>query len=302
MSAPVKLWIVGARGMLGCRLQALAQERGVPIVATDVDLDITDYEAVSRFAHDQRPTHIVNCAAYTRVDDAESHQAEAHQVNTVGAENLAKAAANAASSFLTISTDYVFDGNEQRPYLESDECNPQSVYGQTKFEGERRVVATMDDRHSVYVVRTSWLFGENGKNFVSTMLNLMATRNELRVVADQTGRPTYTSDLAAALLALTGLVNPGRPKAADGIYHFANSGDTTWHGFACAIHAGAKARQLPVVTERVLPVATSEYPTPTRRPAYSVLSTEKITGVIGSPPRPWLQGLDDYLDHLCENP
>lgn len=291
------LWLVGAGGMLGRAFAEGLARTGIRVVQTDAEVDITDGEAVRTLARAERPTHIINCAAYTRVDDAETHPAEAQRINVLGPENLALAAAESESCLVHISTDYVFAGDAREPYDEAAPCAPKSVYGRTKWEGERRVLA-LPCRSRAYVVRTSWLFGKHGNNFVRTILRLLASEDELRVVSDQIGRPTYAPDLALAVLRLIGVEPRGAAPAEPGVYHYANRGATSWHAFACAIREGALRRQFPVRTRKVTAVATSEVPRPATRPAYSVLSTARYEAATASTPREWPETLEAYFDEL----
>jgi len=272
------------------------------VLETDTDLDIADRDAVSRFIVSERPTHIFNSAAYTRVDDAETEQELAYRVNATGAGALAQAAAERGCHLLHVSTDYVFDGEARVPYPETAHCAPKSVYGKSKLAGECLVLDSIGTGRSVLIVRTSWLFGEHGPNFVRTILNLLATREELRVVADQVGRPTYAQDLADAGLRLLGLHVAHRTPATSGIYHFANSGETSWHRFACAIRDGARARSMTVAAKVVTPIETEEFPRPAPRPSYSVLATDRYSDAVGQTPRSWQEGLDTYLDRIKDSP
>ncbi|HLV65451.1 MAG TPA: dTDP-4-dehydrorhamnose reductase [Polyangiaceae bacterium] len=287
-----KVWLAGARGMLGRVIAAKLAERSVPFVATDVDLDIANAEAVEAFANAERPSVIVNAAAYTRVDDAESQAADAFRVNAEGAATLARAARGLGAACLYFSTDYVFDGQARAPYVETAPCAPSSVYGRSKREGEVGVLRALEGG-SPYVLRTSWLFGENGPSFVRTMLTLMREREELRVVRDQEGRPTYTHDLADVALRLVGV---GGAAAPAGIYHFANAGPTTWYDFAHGIHDAALRRGVPLRVARIVPVSTAEFPRPAPRPAYSVLDTGRIEKALGITPRHWMEALDEHLE------
>jgi dTDP-4-dehydrorhamnose reductase len=293
----MKVWLTGAEGLLGSVLRARLESRGVPFVGTDRELDIADLGLVTAFAEREQPTLIVNAAAYTRVDDAETHEQEAFRANALGPENLGTAGKRTGASVLHISTDYVFDGRGSEPYREDAPCAPVSAYGRTKHEGERRLLEVTGGR-ALWMLRTSWLFGDVGPSFVRRMLELFAERDELRVVADQRGRLTYAPDLADAALRLAGVVEPERHPAAarpHGIYHFANAGETTWHAVAEGVLERARRLGLPVRTARILPITTAEYPLPAPRPAYSVLDTRKLETALGLSPRHWHQALDEYL-------
>lgn len=293
----MKVWLVGAKGLLGSALHARLEGLGVAFVATDRELDVADLQAVTAFVERERPALILNAAAYTRVDDAETHEQEAFRANGIGPENLGTAGIRNGASVVHISTDYVFDGRASEPYREDAPCAPVSAYARSKHEGERRLFEVTGGR-SLWVIRTSWLFGDDGPSFVRRITELVAERDELRVVADQRGRPTYAPDLADAALRLAGLVEPERhpaSKRAHGIYHFANSGEATWHALAEAVRARALELGLPVRAARILPITTAEYPLPAVRPAYSVLDTAKIESALGQAPRHWHAALDEYF-------
>jgi len=289
--------------MLGQAVRARLEQARLPVAATDVEVDIGDLAAVEAQMATADVTHIINCAAYTAVDAAESDELAAQRVNGDGPKHLAAVAARAGASLLHISTDYVFDGRAREPYGEDAACAPLGVYASSKRRGEIEVLETLRDpgaSRRVYVLRTSWLFGEGGGSFVATMLRLMQEREQLRVVADQWGRPTYAPDLAEAVLRLLQL-DPAhrRPAATSGIYHFANHGATTWYEFALAILELGRQRGLRLATQVVAPITTSEYPVPAPRPGYSVLATDKIEAALGYHPRPWQEALQDYLKSVA---
>jgi dTDP-4-dehydrorhamnose reductase len=288
----MKIWLVGARGMLGTALLARLERLSVPRVTSDLDVDIGERGPVLEFAQKERPTLILNAAGYTRVDDAETHEADALRANGVGPENLGLAATSVGAKVVHYSTDYVFDGLGTAPYREDAPTRPAGAYGRTKLAGEERLLAACPG--GATILRTSWLFGENGPNFVKTMARLLAEKDELRVVADQCGRPTYTGDLADATLALAGVSR--KAIAGPGIYHFANAGEVSWHAFTLAIRDACLRRGRPVKTERIVPVTTAEFPRPAPRPAYSVLDTGRIERALGEPPRDFRLPLDEYLE------
>jgi dTDP-4-dehydrorhamnose reductase len=274
-------WLItGGRGMVAADLRHALDLRDVQYTApSHGELDITDGERVAAFVRKERPDVIVNCAAFTRVDDAESQQEAANAINGSAVELLAHAANETDSLLVQLSTDFVFDGNKRTPYEVNDAVNPLSSYGRSKLLGE--VAAAHARRH--LILRTSWLFGQHGHNFVEAMRGQIAKgTNPLRVVEDQRGRPTYTPHLADALIRL---VDGG----AEGIVHYADAGEVSWFGFACAIVAA-----LDVFVD-VRPIATVDFPRPAARPAYSVLSTERYERITGAEPESWREGLRDYL-------
>jgi len=280
------IWLIGDKGMLGTEFSVLLGERGIPFVGTDRDVDILDPAALEGFAAGKNIGWIVNCAAYTAVDKAEDEEALALRLNAEGPENLARLCARIGSRLLHLSTDYVFDGTGDRPYLETDPVSPAGAYGRTKAKGERRLLAAAPDS---VIVRTAWLYGKYGPNFVHTMLRLMNSKNEIGVVADQRGTPTWARDLSGAIADIL--------SAADfpaGIYHYTNDGETTWYEFALEIQRLAKASGLLDHDCRVNPLTTAQYPTKTRRPAYSVLSKDKIKAVGISVPS-WRDSLSLFL-------
>lgn len=260
-------WLVtGATGMLGRDLTALLAARGEDVTSlARADLDITDLPAVVEVVGAVSPDVVVNCAAWTAVDDAEGHEKEALAVNCLGAANLAAVCAKVGALMVHPSTDYVFDGNTGTPYAEDAPTAPAGAYGRTKLAGEQAVRGALPD--ASYIVRTAWLYGAHGKNFAKTMLRLAASGTAPGVVADQHGQPTWTADVAARIAAL---IDKSAPP---GVYHATSGGQTTWFGFAEEIFRLYNAREHP---ERVLvsprPITTAEYPTPARRPAYSVLA------------------------------
>ena len=285
------LWLVGHKGMLGTEVASLLEREGLDYVGTDLELDITSRAQVRDFARERTPGWIINCAAYTAVDQAEDEEERAFAINAIGPENLARAASElTATRIIHISTDYVFPGDATEPVPESARPAPVGAYGRTKAAGEARVAAANANH---FIVRTAWLYGPAGKNFVATMLRLMGERDELRVVADQHGTPTYAADLASALVEFV-----KRDARSYGIYHYTNSGSTTWHGFAQAIRNEALARGMLTANPRIRAVTSAEYPTKAVRPGFSVLSTDRITRELGITIPEWRDGLRRYLDRV----
>ncbi len=281
-----KILVTGSNGQLGSSLRLrFGNDPDIEAVYTDYDtLDITDREAVEKYIGENRFDIIVNCAAYTAVDKAETDAILAAALNTGAVGNLAEAAVKSGTKVIHISTDYVFSGQSFRPYEENDEPYPQGIYGRTKLEGEALLTSFCQN---AMIIRTAWLYSEFGKNFVKTMLQLAGTRPEINVVADQIGSPTYAGDLAEAIHSIISSGN-----WIPGIYHYTDEGVASWYDFTKAIFeiAGRNVK--------VNPIPTSAYPTPARRPLYSVLSKTKIKNTYGLDIPYWRDSLRKCLDAI----
>jgi dTDP-4-dehydrorhamnose reductase len=290
-----RILIIGGSGQLGRELAALRWPEGFALVAPGRDAaEITDRKAIAAILAEGHWAAAINAAAFTAVDAAEEAVADAFAANALGPAILAEETRRLGVPLIHISTDYVFDGAKPTPYGEGDATNPLGVYGASKLAGEAAVRAG-NPRH--VIVRTSWLCGRYGKNFVKTMLRVAETRDTIRVVDDQRGTPTAAPDLAQALLMIATLPDL-RDRA--GTYHFANRGETTWCGFARHVLAQSGARGGP--SAMVEAITTADYPTPARRPLNSRLSTERIERDFGIVPRPWQDALADVVDALLREP
>jgi dTDP-4-dehydrorhamnose reductase len=278
-------WLItGGSGQLGIAVSQELGERGLFFNAwSSKDLNITQGPMVRDFVSDLSPKVIINCAAWTDVDGAETNEPEASRVNGDGAENLALAAKNCRAKLIHISTDYVFSGESKSPWQTEDAINPQSAYGRTKADGERRVLEVFPENSSI--VRTAWLYSPWGKNFAKTMTRLAINgKSEVRVVNDQMGQPTSATDLAKQLVEL------GQSNSPAGVYHGTNSGQGTWFEFAQEIFKLAGAD-----VNRIVPVSSSEYPRPAKRPSYSVLSHDGWTKTTVQPMRDWRIALEEAM-------
>lgn len=258
------------------------------------DFDLTDAEQVRRSMEDFRPQVIINCCAYTQVDRCEDEEELATRVNGEGPGYLASVARDLDATLVHVSSDYVFSGDANRPYRENDVTGPMSAYGRSKLKGERAILDSGLEKY--FIVRTSWLYGPWGKNFVETILRLAAEREELRIVADQVGRPTYTGDLAGAIFRLLDLEADHDTDDLYGIYHFANQGQCSWHDFACEIVNIAREKGLPVQAQRIEPIRTEQFPLPAQRPAYSVFDTTKYQKATGASIPSWQESLRAYFE------
>ena len=284
----MRILVTGANGQLGnCLRKTFSNDKDLEVVYTDVqDLDITDREEVDHFIRENNFDFIVNCAAYTAVDRAETDDLKAAAINTVAVGNIAQAAAKHRVKVIHISTDYVFNGENYRPDEENDEPYPRSIYGRTKLEGEGILTSFCQD---ALIIRTAWLYSEFGGNFVKTMLRLASENKSINVVADQIGSPTYAGDLADAIHHIL-----RHNKWLPGIYHFTNEGVASWFDFSKAIF------ELAGKNVEVNPIPTSQYPTPAKRPLYSVLSKMKIKNTYGVKIPYWRDSLKKCLSLLGE--
>ncbi|MGI9950907.1 dTDP-4-dehydrorhamnose reductase [Moorellaceae bacterium AZ2] len=276
----MRVLVTGAGGMLGRDVVEELENQGYEVIPlTHVALDITNGKVVKEAILQHKPEAVINCAAYTKVDQAEEEYQKALEVNALGVRNLALACRETGAVLVHISTDYVFDGSRQKPWGIYDQRNPLNAYGQSKYLGER-FLETIAPKY--FLVRTSWLFGEHGPNFVETILKLARERECLTVVDDQWGCPTYTRDLARALADLLA-------SGYYGVYHITNRGATTWYHFARDILAVAG------LNTPVKPITSAEFPRPARRPAYSVLDPFPLEKTIGYLLPPWPDALKRYL-------
>ncbi|MBK9117879.1 MAG: dTDP-4-dehydrorhamnose reductase [Betaproteobacteria bacterium] len=278
--AGLRILLTGAQGQVGHELARLLRAHG-DVRATDrATLDLADPDAIVAAMRAARPQLVVNAGAYTAVDLAERERDLAFAVNARAPQVLAEEAKRAGALLIHYSTDYVFDGEATAPYAEGAPTGPLNAYGASKLEGEQAIAAT--GAHAL-VLRTSWVYGTRGKNFLLTILRLAAERDELTIVADQTGTPNWSRTLAQATSALVARGLPDLVERA-GLYHLSSTGATTWHGFATAIVGGGGR-------PRVVPIATADYPTPARRPAYGVLATDRFRAAFGFALPPWDEAL-----------
>ncbi len=279
----MKVLVTGFAGQLGHDVAAELAERGISCIAADkADFDLTNHESVKGFVGACRPDVIIHCAAYTAVDKAEEDSATCYNVNINGTRYLCEAAAENQAKLIYVSTDYVFDGEKAEPYEVDDVTAPQSVYGVTKLEGEH-IVRNSISKH--FIVRTAWVFGANGNNFVKTMLRLGKERDTLNVVCDQYGSPTYTKDLARLLCDMA-------ESDKYGTYHATNEGFCSWADFACEIMQQAN------INSRVVPIPSSQYPAKAKRPMNSRLSKQKLIDNGFTPLPDWQDALSRYLNKI----
>lgn len=289
--------VTGAGGQLGMELRELSVSYPQYnfVFLSHHELAIEDADAIDLFFRTNQPKYCINCAAYTAVDKAESEKEQAFLINARAVGSLAAACKTYHARLIHISTDYVFDGTASVPYNEEAATNPQSVYGASKLEGEK--LAVQNDPGSV-IIRTSWVYSSYGKNFVKTMLKLMSEKNEINVVNDQYGSPTYAADLAGVIVQIIEkLQTPdSRLLTSDCIYHYSNEGVITWYDFALAI------KELAGLSCAIHPITTAQYPTPAKRPAYSVLDKTKIQQTFGIELKDWKQSLAECIDKIKNTP
>lgn len=290
----MRLLITGAHGQLGSEFKKLTTDiKDVEWYFTDYDtLDITDLDALSTFFNENNPDFVINCAAYTAVDQAEEEIEKASLLNTKAPRNLATLCYKQGAKLIHISSDYVFDGMAYTPYTEENATNPQSVYGKTKREGE---LGVMDANSRSIIIRTSWLYSSFGNNFVKTMIRLGTERDHLRVVFDQIGTPTYANDLASAILQNVRLSAYDEKNWKPGIYHYSNEGVCSWYDFAIEVH------QIAGISCQVEPIESKDFPTLAKRPAYSVLNKAKIKSAYGIEVPYWRHSLKNCIKLIQNN-
>lgn len=287
------IWLIGNQGMLGKELSDVLSKNNIEFTGTDCEIDITSFQALEAFTHGKKIEWIINCAAYTAVDKAEDEIELCTLLNVQGPENIARIAQKIGASLIHISTDYVFDGRATSPYSETDTLNPTGIYGKTKAEGEKKIRSILDNH---IIIRTAWLYGKHGQNFVSTMLQLMRENDALSIVSDQIGSPTWAKDLAKAIFAI--LSSQNAPK---GIYHYSGLEETSWYDFAHEIYAlGTKTGFLKkeVAIKKIL---TKDYPTKAKRPLYSYLDKDKIQKTFALHIPSWKQSLEDFFKEFIQN-
>ncbi len=284
--------LLGANGQVGFEVCRLAKEQNIQFMGlTRHDLDLADPESLNAHLNRHQPALIINAAAYTAVDKAEEEQESAKQINEQAPAILAGFCHLKGIPLLHLSTDYVFDGNSKKPYAEEDQTFPASIYGQSKLQGEIAICNKLD-KH--IIIRTSWVFGPHGNNFVKSMLRLAKTNNELKVVADQFGCPTAATHIAQLLLNLAGRISSGEDLPW-GIYHYCGRPSCSWHGFAEKIIEIAIAKELINHPVAVKKITTADYPTPAQRPHNSILDCQKIFDNLNIGQPDWLHGLNDML-------
>ncbi|MBN2738077.1 MAG: dTDP-4-dehydrorhamnose reductase [Spirochaetales bacterium] len=295
------IWLVGSKGMLGTDLEKLFIHNSLEYIATDKEVDITDPAALNGFIKKQFADHtlrwIINCAAYTAVDQAEEDREPCFAINSLGPKNLAIMAEKTGATLVHISTDYVFNGQKKEAYVEDDPTAPLGVYGQSKLEGEK---AIQENCRQFYILRTAWLYGKNNKNFVTTMLKLFAEKDELKIISDQWGSPTYTKDLAAAILAIIKSKDTEGTEGF-GIYHFTNTGRTNWFEFAREIQKQALEMGLLKKPINLVAIPTEAYPTKAKRPKNSYLSKDKLIKEFNITIPDWQNGLNRFLEELTND-
>lgn len=288
------VWLIGSKGMLASEIAAQLNQHNIQWIGSDKEVDITDKAAVEAFVQQNFSSSslqwIINCAAYTAVDKAEDDHAMAQKLNADALINICTAAKHYGAKLIHFSTDYVFDGTSSIPYIETDTTNPQSVYGRTKLQGEQNIIELLPEH---YIIRTAWLYGKSGNNFVSTMLRLMNERESLKVVNDQKGSPTYAVDLAETVLRIMQLDNHQY-----GIYHYSNEGNITWYDFAGEIYRQGKEIGLIKRTCSIVPCTSSEFPQKAHRPSFSLLNKQKMKETFSLSVPNWTESLSLYLKEL----
>ena len=290
----MKLLVTAAQGQVGHALTTLAKDSDIEMISLPREqLDITNPASIQTSIEQIKPDVLVNAAAYTAVDKAESDQQAAYQINETGAENLARACQQAGIPLIHISTDYVYSGEQSRPYTETDAAEPMNVYGASKLAGDRAIAAILDEH---IILRTSWVFGRHGNNFVKTMLRLGKERDELGVIDDQHGCPTAAEDIALTILILCEAIKAG--NGCWGLYHYCGQPTTSWYGFASSIFDRAKSMGFDLGV-RIKAIPGSDYPTPAKRPKSTILDCSKIKNQYNIDQPDWQARLDAIIQDEC---
>lgn len=290
----MRILLIGKTGQLAEEVYPLLTTLGEVIALDRTEFDLGKPDSLAPIIQQIQPNVMINAAAYTAVDQAESEPEIANLVNGVSPGILSQEAQKLGATLIHISTDYVFDGTHSLPYLETDLTHPLGVYGSSKLAGE---LAIKKHGGNPIIIRTAWVYGVGGKgNFVKTMLRLGKDKEEIRVVSDQIGSPTWTGDLAHTITQIIPKIQP----EISGIYHYTNSGVASWYDFAVAIFEEAEKLGFPLKIKRVIPITTTEYPTPAKRPNFSVLSTQKISKILQTYPPHWRQSLTKMLTQMSE--
>jgi dTDP-4-dehydrorhamnose reductase len=282
------IWLIGNKGMLGTDVEHLLKELQVKYIASDKEVDIVDYNALESYGGKQKISWIINCSAYTAVDKAEDEPDLAYRINSEGVLNIARVVKIQKARLIHLSTDYVFDGSKKEAYTEEDPPNPVGVYGKSKLEGEKNIIKTIQ---KYYIIRIAWLYGRNGNNFVHTMLRLFSEKDEVRVVRDQWGSPTYTKDVATTIMKII-----ANNTEKFGIYNFTNEDRINWYDFAIRIYSLAKKKGLVNREVKITPITTEDYPTKAVRPKNSYLDKDKIKKAFGLQIRPWHEALEEFIN------
>jgi len=287
------IWLIGNKGMLGTELSLLLEKEKIPFIGTDIEVDITSINSLREFISVNNSIKwIINCAAYTWVDRAEDDKETCHLINIEGARNIASIANEIDAALIHISTDYVFNGNGVKPYTEDDETDPIGIYGLSKRYGEIKI---LEENEKAYIIRTAWLYGKYGNNFVHTMLQLMKEKNSISVVNDQKGSPTWAKDLALTIMEF--IRQSGEGKAIPyGIYHFTNEGEISWFDFAKEIYKYAGVLGIIENDCEIKYCTSADFPAIVTRPAYSVLDKTKIKNALGISISAWDKSLNEYFN------
>lgn len=282
------IWLIGNKGMLGSDIESLLKSEKLDYIVSDIETDITDIAGLESFVKGKNINRIINCSAYTAVDKAEDEPEKAAAVNCAGIANISEIASKTGARLIHFSTDYVFPGTKPEGYSEDDETEPSSVYGASKLNGELELRSITPEH---FIFRISWLYGLHGKNFVHTMLNLFNERDELNVVNDQFGSPTYSGELADFIVKR--IIKSDSEKY--GTYHFSGEGMTTWYEFACEIYSIALKQGMVKKPVTINPVDSSQYPTKAKRPAYSYMLKDKLYKNFNFKPSDWRDILENYI-------